>query len=145
MAGGQPEWKVKLGLIASSLNFVGFAIAVRWGIVAVSGAYLVRALIMFPIVQLVLNRLIQVSIGQYLRQAIAPLAASLTMSGVLLALGRSLEQLDIRLQLIVLILAGSGVYLLALQVLAPHVIQEVISTAQSTFPKLNLKILSKRL
>ncbi|MEO1791303.1 MAG: lipopolysaccharide biosynthesis protein [Cyanobacteria bacterium J06629_19] len=145
MAVGQPEWKVKLGLIASSLNFVGFAIAVRWGIVAVSGAYLVRALIMFPIVQLVLNRLIQVSIGQYLRQAIAPLAASLTMSGVLLALGRSLEQLDIRLQLIVLILAGSGVYLLALQVLAPHVIQEVISTAQSTFPKLNLKILSKRL
>ena len=144
LAVGQPEWKVKLGLLSSSLNFIGFAIAVRWGIVAVSVAYLIRAFILFPNVQLILSRLIKVSIFKYLRQAIAPLAASLVMSGALILLGRSLIDFDIRFQLASLVLAGGIIYLWALRLFAPDATAEALNIAQSVFPRLNLKRLKPK-
>lgn len=139
MAVGQPEWRVKLGLLSSSLNFIGFAIAVRWGIVAVSIAYLVRACVMFPVVQFVLSRLIQVSIFKYLRQAIAPLAASLVMSASLMLLGHALSRFDIRLQLAIAVIAGSVIYISTLCLFAPQTVKEAIAIVQSAFPQLTRK------
>ena len=135
MAVGQPEWKVRLGLLSSTLNFIGFAIAVRWGIVAVAGAYLVRALIMFPIVQLVLNRLIKIRIFKYLQQSLPAFIATLGMVVCMYFLAGQLTMLMVSLQLTALVVAGGATYLLAIWIIAPDRIHEVVLLARSALSR----------
>jgi PST family polysaccharide transporter len=77
---GKPSWSLWLGLLNVGLNLIGFAIAVRWGIVAVALAYTIRGYLVFPITQWVISRLLQTPLLSYLRQFLVPLSSSLVMA-----------------------------------------------------------------
>ncbi len=130
MALGKPQWRLYFGLLSSGLNVVGFAIAVRWGIVAVAYAYLVRAFILFPITQKAVSTLIDASLLQYLRQFIAPLACSLAMSGIILLakqwLGSSLNSPAL---LAFCIVPGAIAYVLAVRLFAPKLFHQILELA----------------
>ncbi|GEM_PF-5289840 len=72
-------WRLRLGILSSTLNVIGFFIAVRWGIVAVALAYLTRACIMFPISQGVVSKLINITFRKYLQQFIPSVIGVLVM------------------------------------------------------------------
>lgn len=139
LAVGQPFWRVWIGLLAASLNLIGFAIAVRWGIIAVAWAYLIRACIMFPLVQALLNRIMQASVWAYLRQFMQPFSATLVMVVVLLLAERGVNALNLSVQLAILVGVGSLTYLGAIRLLAPALFQEFWGLIQAMLPKLKSK------
>ena len=128
LALGKPAWRLWLGLLSATLNLVGFFIAVRWGIVAVSCAYLIRACIIFPIGQWAISRLINIPLIGYLRQFIAPLLSALAMAIAIFAtkqiLGNFLNPL-ILILLITCTVIGAIVYGLAIRFLAPQLWQKL--------------------
>ncbi|MBW4661154.1 MAG: MOP flippase family protein [Drouetiella hepatica Uher 2000/2452] len=130
MALGKPQWRLYFGLLSAGLNVVGFAIAVRWGIVAVAYAYLARAFILFPITQRAVSKLLQTSLLQYLRQFITPLICSLTMSGIIL-LAKQLLDSSINSQslLVFCIVLGVLVYVIAVRLFAPKLFQQILELA----------------
>jgi PST family polysaccharide transporter len=79
MAMGKPSWRLWQSLASSVLHVIAFAVAYRWGIVAIAWAYLVRRAIMLPIGQWAVRLLIHFSWRRYLQQLIAPAAASSAM------------------------------------------------------------------
>lgn len=85
MALGKPVWRLWLALLAAALSLIGFAIAVRWGIVAVALAVVIRGYLVFPAGQWAVSRLIQMSFWNYLRQFIAPLGSALVMMLIIFA------------------------------------------------------------
>ena len=79
LAMGKPSWRFKLNLLNSLVNVVGFVIAVRWGIVAVAAAYVIRAYLLSPIPLVLVQRLIDIRISTYLRNFSVPLLAAAVM------------------------------------------------------------------
>lgn len=135
MALGKPVWRVWLGLLNSVLNVVLFAIAVRWGIVAVAAAYLLRCGLVFPIEQGILSWMMQASMKEYLRQFMAPLASALIMVA---AVGLSQQLMGYTgllsaLQLAIGIAVGMLVYPLLIWLLAPSLFQQLWSLLQSVW------------
>ena len=86
LAMGKPIWRLRLGVLNSTLNVIGFFIAVHWGIVAVAFAYLTRACIMFPIGQWAVSKLINIPLGGYLRQFIPSVVSMLAMGLAIMCL-----------------------------------------------------------
>jgi len=79
LAMGKPSWRFKLNLLNSLVNVAGFVIAVRWGIVAVAAAYVIRAYLLSPIPLVLVQRLIGIQISTYLRNFSVPLLATAVM------------------------------------------------------------------
>lgn len=130
MALGKPEWRLYLGLLSAALNIMGFAIAVRWGITAVAIAYLVRAMVVFPITQGVVSKLIKTSLITYLRQFVAPLSCSLIMIGTILLLKHTVAGLiNVKSLLIICTILGAVMYVLAMRCLAPRLWQQLLELA----------------
>lgn len=86
MALNKPHWRLYLGLLDTCLNLIGFIIAVRWGIVAVAFAYLVRFYLMFPLGQWLVGILIQTSMLEYLQQFLTPFLSTLAMVAAILGI-----------------------------------------------------------
>lgn len=85
VAMGKPSWRLWQSLLSITLNLIGFAIAFRWGIVAIAVAYTVRRYLVFPVGQWAIYLVIRVSWPTYLRQFVVPLLASGGMVAVMLA------------------------------------------------------------
>ncbi|MFE4104663.1 lipopolysaccharide biosynthesis protein [Almyronema epifaneia] len=140
MAMGKPVWRVWLGLLSSILNLIFFAIAVRWGVVAVGLAYLVRTGIMFPIEQSAVGRLIQAPMRDYLRQFVAPLVSATLMAVAILVAQQSISwKISPILQLIVLNSIGAATYLILLRLLAPKLFQKLLAALVTFLPNVNYK------
>ncbi|MDY6936027.1 MAG: lipopolysaccharide biosynthesis protein [Cyanobacteriota bacterium] len=136
MALGKPEWRVRLGLVNSCLNLIGFSIAARWGIVAVACAYFLRNLIMFPIEQTILGRLIRGSITQYLRQFIVPLGSALVMMGAIAWLDDAIASpaLSPMWEITICTLVGAVIYLLLVRCFDLALFNQFIELGSSVFP-----------
>ncbi|MGF1519488.1 MAG: MOP flippase family protein [Nodosilinea sp.] len=122
----KPHWRLAYGAFDMVLNVVAFAIAVRWGIVAVAFAYFMRAYLVFPIGQWLVARLIHLPWLTYLRQFVAPVLSTVAMTAAILALqsllGDSLPPLAL---IVVSTIAGAAVYSLSIVVFAPDLYQEL--------------------
>ncbi len=131
LALGQPVWKLRMTLLGTVLNLTGFMIAVRWGIVAVSLAHLVRAVILFPIGQWIVTRLIQTPLGTYLQQFRTPLASSGLMA-LTVATVRSGLGTEVALPVVVIGCVGAGVvsYGAAIWILDRPLFRELWELAQ---------------
>ncbi|PZD74135.1 Teichuronic acid biosynthesis protein TuaB [Acaryochloris thomasi RCC1774] len=126
MALGEPAWAMKLKFLSVTLNLVGFAIAFRWGIIGVTFANMMRGLIVFPVGQWVLSRMVKIPFFTYSRQFSAALVSSLVMMGLLLSVKTYLTSL-IEMQIIILSLCtllGAATYGLMLRTLAPQIVAE---------------------
>ncbi|NJP10991.1 MAG: lipopolysaccharide biosynthesis protein [Leptolyngbyaceae cyanobacterium RU_5_1] len=138
MALGKPSWRLWLGVLSAGLNVIGFVIAVRWGIVAVAWAYLIRACIVFPIGQWAVSKLIQTPLLTYLRQFTAPLFCSLLMAIAILGTKQLLGSFFMP-QILLIICGGIGAiaYILAIRYLAPGLLQQLLDLARSASDQSN--------
>ncbi|PSB49413.1 MOP flippase family protein [Chamaesiphon polymorphus] len=120
IAMGKPIWTFWFGLLNATLNLAGFAIAIRWGIVAVACAYVIRGYLVLPISQWFVSRLIQISFFKYFHNFFIPLISSLIMVTVMLMTKFFLSQLlNQQMLLAVCIAIGIFSYGLVLRWLSP--------------------------
>lgn len=84
MAAGRSGWVLRLNAVYAGLNVIAFLIAVRWGIVAVAAAYVLRGYLTAPLPLGVLRRVIGLDLRTYSRQLVGPAAAAAAMSLVLI-------------------------------------------------------------
>jgi len=138
-ASGKPSWWLGIMFLTAVVNVIGFRLAVGWGIRAVATAFVVVGYLLSPISILAVRKVIGINIKTYLGQYVAPLIASLAMVLSIVAL-KSLVggALNIYARLTIFLLAGAAIYLLAIQVLARTISQEILALIQTTFP--NFKI-----
>lgn len=83
---GKPSWRLGITFVNAVTNVIAFVIAVRWGIVAVAAAYVIRGYGLAPLEIWMVCKLAGIDIKEYFRQFIGPAAGSLVMTGVLLGL-----------------------------------------------------------
>ena len=132
MAMGKPDWHLKINLFSTTLNLIGFSIAVRWGIVAVAAAYLMRACIVFPVSQAVVSKLIQTPMLVYLKQFFSPLLCSIMMASSLWLTRYFInDSISLLFQLLLCTTVGIIVYLLSMRLLAPKLFQQILDIALS--------------
>jgi len=126
-AAGKPSWRFGILLLLAIFNVTGFALAVRWGIVAVAAAYLIVSYLVFPLYLLAIRSLIRVDFRTYLRQYVPQLTGSLTMVAIVLGLKYILgEELGLYLRLFIYVLAGGLTYLLILHLTARSLSRRVL-------------------
>jgi PST family polysaccharide transporter len=131
MAMGKPSWRLMLNAINAVTNVVAFLIAVRWGIVAVAAAYVIRSYVTAPITPWVIRKLIGLSFSQYLRQFAIPLAGSLALAASILLLHNLVgSTISPKVLLIMEVGLGAVVYLAAIQLMAPSMLQNVVGLAR---------------
>jgi PST family polysaccharide transporter len=122
IAFGKPSWRLGNSLLNAVANVFAFALAVRWGIVAVAAAYVIRGYLLSPVELWMVHKLAMVKIKPYLKQFIAPLAGSLAMAIVII--GSKLlwtGALTVQLQLLGHMLLGCITYLFTVQLLDPTI------------------------
>ncbi len=132
MAMGKPSWRLKLNILAAVVNFIGFVIAVRWGILAVAAAYVIRAYLLSPIPLYLVKRLIGISFAQYLKNLAPVLLAALLMVGYLALISGPLAMVNMSspIGLSVSIASAAVVYVAVLYVLSSQLVTEVLGIAK---------------
>jgi PST family polysaccharide transporter len=120
IACGRPSWAFTLALINSIANVVVFAVAVHWGIIVVAAAFTIRGYVYAPFPLLIVRKLIGLELPAYLRQFVAPLAASVIMVVVVWFAKRVIGEAWAAHELLVAsILIGAATYAVCLRILAP--------------------------
>ncbi|BAQ65680.1 lipopolysaccharide biosynthesis protein [Geminocystis sp. NIES-3709] len=133
LALGKPNLQLKLGLINSILNFVFCLTAVKWGVTAIALAYVTSNYIVFPIGQLMLNRLIILSWKTYLSKFLAPITCTLMMIlGLLLTKIILTPYLSPLLILISCSIIGFLIYLVTLRIFFTELFKEILNLISGT-------------
>ncbi|MBD2436525.1 lipopolysaccharide biosynthesis protein [Nostoc sp. FACHB-110] len=128
MAIGRPSAKLAIDLIQAMSNIIGFAIAVKWGIVAVAAAFVIRLYLMAPVIIWIVWKYIRINLLTYLRQGATSLAATLAMVVAILSikyfLSSSLSTIGI---LSISLIVGISVYVLSIVLIAPKLLRQIVS------------------
>jgi len=144
IATGQPRKALLLTGISAISNVVAFAIAVQWGIVAVAAAYVIRGYLLSPLPVLMVQRVIDFRIREYVSRFATPLACSLLMLAAMLLLREALRPRVSDIVLIVPVaLTGAVVYALAMRYTAERFTREIVDYLSSASPAL-ARVLSWR-
>lgn len=139
-AAGQPFWRPLIMLANAVANVIAFAVAVRWGIVAVAAAYGLVACLLAPLPLLVVRRLVGITFGAYLRNYVAPLTGSaaallavMSLQHTLLADASGVVRLAISLPLWAL------VYVATIRLTAPALVRQTLQLVQTALPRVSLR------
>lgn len=136
MAMGRPDWRLWNNMLNSIIGIVCFAIAVRWGIVAVAIAFVVRVWLLSPVSYWFVHRLITLNLGQYLRRYLPALASSVVMCAALWSVKALLgSTLGPGALLAVCAAVGTVVYALALRLGAPDIFHKLLEFSWALLPK----------
>lgn len=137
MAMGKPSWALKISLINAVLSLVSFMIAVKWGIIAVALAFVIRlCLVEFSIAFWATHKLIHIEITNYLGKFAAPLAGSLVMVAVLLGTRHFINTaINLQAALIIYTVIGALSYVLTLLILAPTLLRQALSLVNLSITK----------
>jgi O-antigen/teichoic acid export membrane protein len=141
IAMGKSSWSLWLSLLSVVLNLTGFAIAIRWGIVAVAAAFVIRSYLVFPIGQWAVSRLIHVRVITYLQQFAVPLASTILMSTVILSTRQILISSLSPPILIVAITSvlGAIIYIGSIRLLSPNLFKHLLNIVRSFMTRSNAK------
>lgn len=137
IAMGKPAQTVHLKSLSVILNLIAFAIAYRFGIVAVTAATVMKGIVVFPIGQWVISRTISIPFGAYLRQFVSPLVSSLFMV-LALSAARDFLMKEIGLESVVLcfcVLLGAVLYFLITRILSPRLYREFLDVVSMALDK----------
>ncbi|PSN18592.1 flippase [filamentous cyanobacterium CCP5] len=125
---GKSNLRLKLGILNSISSVLCFLAAVRFGIVAVAAAYVVRGYLLAPIPVFVIRRAIKLKILNYLAQFLPALLGSLLMALIMITAKNLVSySLNETLLLLLISLLGGGVYILFLTLIFPARLMEVKS------------------
>ena len=126
LAMGKPSWRLKLNLLNAAANLVAFMIAVRWGIVAVAAAYVIRAYLLAPIPLILVKRLIDIDIGRYLANFRVPVAATAIMAIVVGFAGPAIDDyLSLFWTTALSVCIGATTYIGTTMLLSPALVDKV--------------------
>lgn len=122
---GRPDIRLKLLAVHTTVNVLAFFLVVRWGIVAVAAAYVIRAYVLVPLDLFALRRLIGVDPRRYFGNLAAPALACAAMVAAIVAIQQL--HLGAAQELVLSIAVGAVVYATALYLLAPALVRELRS------------------
>jgi O-antigen/teichoic acid export membrane protein len=134
IAVGRPDWFLRFSLVETAINLVAAAIVVKYGIVAVAIAYVVRSYLIVPLILVMTSRVVGAAWFELLRLITAPTVASLLMFGATFYLRRSLA-LPPWLMLIILVTAGASVYLAGMWMFGRSTLHRIFAMVQSVRSK----------
>ena len=122
---GKPSWRLKINFFSTIVSLIGFAIAVRYGIVAVAISFAIRNYLLTPLFIWVIYRLVKIDLKQYIGQFIVPIVCSVNMCLALLIIKYILADIvNQKLLLSICIPAGFISYLALLMLLRPQLISQ---------------------
>jgi PST family polysaccharide transporter len=131
MAMGKPSWKLIINFIYSIANVIAFIIAVRWGIVAVAVAFVIRGYALAPIELWLIKKLIPLNLITYSRQYVAPLAGSLAIATTIWLVKYFLgDWVNVYILLAICIGLSIASYVMTILLIAPKLFQQVFDMAQ---------------
>ena len=117
-------------------NLIAFTIAVRWGIVAVAAAYVIRGYLLSPLEVWMVRSLAGVELGKYFRQFLAPALGCVAMAISILAAQYGLGGgLDLRLQIVIYVAVGMLSYTLVVQWVTPSLRKQLPSLIRLALPQ----------
>jgi O-antigen/teichoic acid export membrane protein len=131
---GKPAWTLRMTLLNASTNILAFLVAVKWGIIAVAAAYVIRGYLTAPVEVWMLRKLLHLHVPTYLMQFITPLTGSV---GMLICIFASKLLLVDALGIITpvaLVIVGVVAYFAVLLLFAPALLQEVFGAIQILVP-----------
>ena len=137
---GKPSWALGFTALATVGNLIGFLIVVRYGIVAVAAAYVIRGYLMAPLAVYLVGKLIHLDYGAYLRQYISPLASSAVMVAAIVLAQSLLPETSALLGLLMYTALGAAVYIGAVRFFAPELFTYALSLFDQAFLKSSRKV-----
>ncbi len=127
---GKPSWRLGMAFINVVANIIAFTIAVRWGIVAVAAAYVIRGYLLSPAEFWMVRKIAGVDVKTYFKQLLVPLVGSLTMAIVIFGLKLIwVNTSKLELQFAIYVLIGFIVYLLTVRLLEPTFWSQILKLA----------------
>lgn len=133
VAAGKPSWRLTIMIVYAIVDVIGFVIAVRWGIIAVAVALVLRMFLLSPLSYFAVHKILKIDFGVYFRQLLAPLAGTLALVAAVLGLSWLVTDLaNPYLEISLLTVSGGIVYLLVIQLTAPKVTQELLELVRPT-------------
>ncbi len=131
MAIGKPSIKLAIDFMQAFINIIGFSIAVKWGIVAVASAFVIRMYLIAPIVIWIIWKEIHINVVTYLRQGVVALAGTIVMLSVIFAikyfLSNSISSFTV---LAIAIVAGGTAYILSIFLISPKLFWQIVNIAR---------------
>lgn len=132
---GKPSWSLAQISIHTVTNVIAFVLVVRWGILAVAAAYVIRGYLLTPMDLWILHKLIHIKLTTYFRQLAAPLVGSVIMVAAIFGTRYFLSSLlSLQLSLAVYIVVGAIVYTGLILLIAPVLFQQAIGLINSAIP-----------
>ena len=133
---GKPSWRLAMIFLNAVTNLIAFTIAVRWGIVAVAAAYVIRGYLLSPLEVWMVRSLAGVELGKYFRQFLAPALGCVAMAISILAAQYGLGGgLDLRLQIVIYVAVGMLSYTLVVQWVTPSLRKQLPSLIRLALPQ----------
>jgi O-antigen/teichoic acid export membrane protein len=130
-AAGRPNLSLRVAVLTGIVNVVGFALVVRWGILAVATSYMVCGYLLTPVSVWSVTRVLDVEIKRYLGLFFAPMVSGLAMLVSLVAARAALPDDITGMALIsALLLVGTTVYLLVLSFTGRRLVMSVLSNGR---------------
>lgn len=130
---GRPDYVMKLATVRTVANVIAFVIAVPFGIVAVSAAFVARAYLLMPLNVFVLKRAIDISARRYFANFLPALLSSLVMA--IAIYGVSQLPIGDMSRLVASIVVGVVAYLVALRALAPELVRDLLAKLSLLFQR----------
>jgi PST family polysaccharide transporter len=126
MSMGRPGLRLAINTLNAAANVAAFALVVRWGIVAVAAAFVVRAYLLSPLPLWAVHSLIDIDLKSYLKRFVAPAAATGVMAAAIAAARVAAQGWVASPWVMVALDVGVGalVYAVTLRALAPRVVKE---------------------
>ncbi|MEM9117871.1 MAG: lipopolysaccharide biosynthesis protein [Cyanobacteria bacterium P01_F01_bin.56] len=146
MAMGKPEWRLWQSLLSITLNIIGFLIAFKWGIIAVTIAYVIRRCLVFPIGQWAIHLVIHFSWQTYLKQLVTPIISALSMAiSMLILRGMIVNWFDSEiLTIMACSILGSIIYLVMIKLLSPQLFQILLELLEKSVQKISSRRLAAK-
>jgi PST family polysaccharide transporter len=133
---GKPSWRLgMIGLNAIS-NIFAFSIAVRWGIIAVAAAYVIRGYLLSPLEVWMVRKLANVNLKTYFHQFLGPVLGSLAMALAIFGIKYQIgETIGYELQIAIYVLVGSGIYGFVIKIIDPSIWRDVYNLIRLVIPE----------
>jgi O-antigen/teichoic acid export membrane protein len=137
LARGRSDWYLRWTILHSAAALIAIAIGVRWGILGIAAAQVIRGYLLLPIAVVLLKRSLGITVTRYFANLGGPMAATAFMA---VCVGALLWALDLEgqpaLRLMLAALVGPISFLLGCRWFAHVALTEVCDRVGAAFPQL---------
>jgi len=131
---GKPRLAFNVALIRAGIGLILFSVAVRWGIVAMAGVWLVRVLIVTPIAIVWMRRLIQLDLKKFMLQFRVPFVGALGVAASVYGVRYLFMPEESVMLLIMQLTISAIIYFLIAHLLDAGLLRRFLELGRSVFP-----------